>query len=136
MSLTVTIEGGGTIELTKECVRKVTFTTDVPLDSEARTKDVGSTMTIVGRILSQEDDSTQLLNEWGLMAAEEADCYRSVVVEVKSGGITERKYTFPNAFVVNQMEDYGEGEGVGTFTLVVKQKKDKIADVTIEGGFV
>jgi len=47
----------------------------------------------------------------------------------------ERKYCFPNAFVVDYKEDYGDEEGTGTFTLVIKQKKDKISTVTVEGGY-
>ena len=40
MSLKVTIEGQGSFEVAKECVKKVVYKTDIPLDSNARTKDV------------------------------------------------------------------------------------------------
>ena len=43
MSYRVTVEGLERFEIAKECVRSVKFTTDIPLDSNARTKDVGST---------------------------------------------------------------------------------------------
>ena len=46
MSLKVTIEGQGSFEVAKECVKKVVYKTDIPLDSNARTKDVGSTLEI------------------------------------------------------------------------------------------
>ena len=69
------------------------------------------------------------------MPAEKADCYRKVTVEIIQAGIVERKYTFPNAFVVNYTEDFGNTEGVGTFHLNVKQKKDKLANIAIEGGY-
>ena len=36
---------------------------------------------------------------------------------------------------MNYHEDFGDSDGVGTFSLVVKQKKDKIAGITIEGGY-
>lgn len=52
-----------------------------------------------------------------------------------AGGIMERKYCFPNAFVVDYKEDYGDEAGTGTFTLVIKQKKDKFAALTVEGGY-
>ena len=70
-----------------------------------------------------------------MVPAENANCYRKVTVEIIVAGIVERKYFFPNAFVVNQKENFGNTDGVGTFTLTIKQKKDKIADVTIEGGY-
>ena len=61
------------MRLTKECVRSVKFTTDIPLDSNARTKDVGSTLTITGRILTAVDgdpfDSTRKLALWSAVAA-------------------------------------------------------------------
>ena len=46
-----------------------------------------------------------------------------------------RKFYYPNAFVIDYIEDYGDTEGVGTFELIIKQKKDKIANVTVEGGY-
>ena len=52
MSLKVTIEGQGSFEVAKECVKKVVYKTDIPLDSNARTKDVGSTLEISGKILT------------------------------------------------------------------------------------
>ena len=46
-----------------------------------------------------------------------------------------RKYSYPNAFVVDYKEDYGDVEGIGTFKLIMKQKKDKMAQVSVEGGY-
>lgn len=140
MSLRVTVSGGtGNFEIAKECVRKVRMTTDIPLDSNARTKDVGSTMVITGKILSAVDgdpfDSTRQLALWSAVPAEQAACYRNVVVEVIQGGIMERKYNFPNAFVVDYTEHFGDVEGIGTFTLILKQKKDRLNKVTVEGGY-
>ena len=139
MSYKVTVEGTESFEIAKECVRRVKFTTDIPLDSNARTKDVGSTLTITGRILTAVDgdpfDSTRKMALWSVVPAEKADCYRKVTVEYVAAGIMERKYCFPNAFVVDYKEDYGDEEGTGTFTLVIKQKKDKISTVTVEGGY-
>lgn len=40
MSLRVTVNGANSFEVAKECVQKVKFRTDIPLDSNARTKDV------------------------------------------------------------------------------------------------
>ena len=118
MSLRVTVSGGGgDFEIAKECVRSVRMTTDIPLNSDARTKDVGSTLILKGKILSAVDGD------------------RNVTVEVIQGGIMERKYTFPNAFVVDYQEHFGDVEGTGTFTLMLKQKKDKLNNVAVEGGY-
>ena len=131
MSLKVTIEGQGSFEVAKECVKKVVYKTDIPLDSNARTKDVGSTLEISGKILTATDgdpfDSTRQMGLWSMVPAENSACYRKVTVE--------RKYYCPNAFVVNYDEDFGDTDGVGTFRLTIKQKKDKISGITIEGGY-
>ena len=136
MSFLVKVEGLESFEISKE---SVTMTTDIPLDSNARTKDVGATMVITGKILAALDgditDSTRKLALWSLVPAEKADCYRKVTVEHIAGSIMERQYTFPNAFVVDYKEEYGDVEGTGTFTLVLKQKKDKISSVAVEGNY-
>ncbi|NDO27134.1 membrane-associated protease 1, partial [[Clostridium] clostridioforme] len=120
MSYRVRVEGMESFEIAKECVRSVKFSTDIPLDSNARTKDVGSTLTITGRILTAVDgdpfDSTRKLALWSAVPAEKADCYRKVTVEHVAAGIMERKYFFPNSFVIDYKEDYGDVEGTGTFT--------------------
>lgn len=60
---------------------------------------------------------------------------KKVTVEHVAAGVMERKYYFPNAFVIDYKEDFGDSEGTGTFTLVIKQKKDKLNMITIEGGY-
>lgn len=139
MSLKVTVEGGGSFTIPKECVKGVEYKTDIPLDSNARTKDVGSTLEIYGKILTatdgDPDDSTKQLGTWSMVPAEDILCYRSVTVEIINASIVERKYVFPNAFVIDYKEHYGNTDGVGTFTLIIKQKKDKLEKIEIEGGY-
>ncbi|WP_027624806.1 hypothetical protein [Clostridium lundense] len=139
MGFRVSIEGADKIELGIESVKKVVLKTDTPKDSNARSKDVGSTMIISGKILTaldgEEFDSTRQMGVWSLIPAEKADCYRKVTVEVLSADQIIRKIFFPNAFVVDYKEHFGDTEGVGTFELIVKQKKDKLHEVTIEGGY-
>ena len=109
MSFIVKVEGLESFETSKECVKSVTMTTDIPLDSNARTKDVGATMVVTGKILAALDgdvtDSTRKLALWSLVPAEKADCYRKVTAEHIAGSIMERKYSFPNAFVVDYQEE-------------------------------
>ena len=139
MGFRVKIEGAETIDLSIESVETVKVTTDTPKDSNARSKDVGSTITITGKILTAVDgdpfDSTRQMGLWSLVPAEKADCYRKITVEVISADQIIRKITYPNAFVVDYNENFGDTEGIGTFTLVARQKKDKLTAVTIEGGY-
>lgn len=139
MAFVVKVEGNESFEISKECVKSVKMTTDIPLDSNARTKDVGATMVITGKILTavggEPFDSTRKMALWSVVPAEKADCYRKVTIEYVAAGIMERKYCFPNAFVVDYKEDYGDEAGAGTFTLIIKQKKDKFNTISVEGGY-
>lgn len=139
MGFTLKVEGPSTIDLGNTIVTGVKFGTDIPHDSNARSTDLGSTIEITGKILTAVDgdpfDATRQLGLWSLVPAEKADCYRKVTVEVIAASQVVRKYTYPNAFVVDYKEHYGDVEGVGTFHLIIKQKKDKMAQIAVEGGY-
>lgn len=139
MGFKVKIEGAESIDLNIESILTVEFKTDTPDDSNARSTDLGTTLEITGKILTPVDgeaaDNTIKLAQWSLVPAEKADCYRKVTVEVISADQVIRKIYYPNAFVVDYKEHYGDTEGIGTFELTVRQKKDKLAGVTIEGGY-
>jgi len=139
MGFTLKVEGPSTIELGTTSITGVKFRTDIPADSNAKSTDVGSTVEITGKILTAVDgdpfDATRQLGLWSLVPAEKSDCYRSVTIEVIAASQVVRKYSYPNAFSVDYQEHYGDAEGVGTFTLIIKQKKDKMAQVAVEGGY-
>ena len=131
------VKVGGT-SLGVETVQTVDFEVDTPQDSNAKTTDMGVTMTITGKVLTILDDGTEEtvdLALWSMVPAEKSDCYRTVTVDVVAAGQVVRNYELKNAFVVEYDEIYGDTEGVGTFKLVVRQKKDKLKDVTINGGY-
>jgi len=139
MGFRLKVEGSEVIELGLESIQTVKFEADIPLDSNARSKDLGSTIKITGKILTAVDgdpaDATRQLGLWSLVPAEKADCYRRLTIEVIAANQIVRKFSYPNAFVIDYSESYGDSEGVGTFTLVVRQKKDKIALASVEGGY-
>ena len=134
MGFTLKVEGNTTIELGTTSITGVKVSTDIPQDSNARSTDLGSTITVTGKILTAVDgdpfDATRQLGLWALVPAENSDCYRKVTVEVIAASQVVR-----NAFVVDYKEDYGDVEGIGTFKLIMKQKKDKMAQVSVEGGY-
>ena len=137
MGFTLKVEGNTTIELGTTSITGVKVSTDIPQDSNARSTDLGSTITVTGKILTAVDgdpfDATRQLGLWALVPAENSDCYRKVTVEVIAASQVVRKYSY--AFVVDYKEDYGDVEGIGTFKLIMKQKKDKMAQVSVEGGY-
>ena len=70
MGFTLKVEGNSTIDLGKDSVTSVKVRTDIPQDSNARSTDLGSTITITGKILTAVDgdpfDSTRQLGLWAL----------------------------------------------------------------------
>lgn len=139
MAYRVKVEGAESFEIAKECVTSVFLSTDIPIDSNARTNDAGATMKIEGKILAAVDgdpfDSTRSMALWSMVPAQSKDCYRKVTVEQIVAGMVKRKYVLPNAFVVAYVERHGDEEGVGRFALTIKQKKDKMAGLVVEGGY-
>jgi len=139
MGFRLKVEGAETIELGLDNIKTVTYDTDTPDDSNARSTDVGATLLITGKIITAVDgeaaDDTLKLATWSLVPAEKADCYRKVTLEVIAADQVVRKVHFPNAFVVDYNEVFGDSEGVGTFSVLIKQKKDKTELAKIEGGY-
>lgn len=139
MGFTLKVDGPSSIDLGTTSITGVKFRTDIPVDSNARSTDMGSTVEISGKILTAVDgdpfDATKQLGLWSLVPAEKSDCYRNVTIEVIAASQVVRKYSYPNAFVVDYKENYGDVEGIGTFTLIIKQKKDKMSQVAVEGGY-
>ncbi|MBD8498810.1 MULTISPECIES: membrane-associated protease 1 [Paenibacillus] len=139
MGFRLKVEGAETIELGMDNIQTVQYETDTPDDSNARSTDVGATIKLSGKIITAVDgesaDDTLKLANWSLVSAEKADCYRKVTLEVIAADQVVRKIHLPNAFVVDYTESFGDTEGVGKFTLYIKQKKDKTEFTKIEGGY-
>ena len=121
-----------------DTIKTVDFAVTTPNDSNAKTTDVAVTATITGKILTMLDDGTEgtvELAKWAMITSENATCYKNVVIKSTAAGQVVREYTMPTAFVVDYTENYDDIEGVGTFKLVVRQKKDKIQTITVKGGY-
>lgn len=128
-----------TIELGSDNIMAISYESDTPDDSNARASDIGSSLRIKGKIITavdgEEADDTRKLAIWSLIKAEKADAYRNATLEVIAADQVIRKINFPNAFVVDYIEDFDHAEGTGKFELVIRQKKDRNELVTIEGGY-
>ena len=94
---------------------------------------------IKGKILAaasgDNEDDTRKVAQWSLVPAESKDAYREASLEIISAGQMVRKINMPNVFVVDYIEEYGDQAGTGLFTLKIKQKKEKVKEVEIEGGY-
>ena len=139
MGFRLKVTGGKDIELNEGILTGVNFLSETPDATNARSTDLGVVMKVSGRINfslgAEVEDSTVELANWALMPSDQANCYRNVQVQVVSGGQIVRQYTYPNAFVMDYMEDLNDEEGVGTFELLLKQKKDLTDKVELKGNF-
>lgn len=139
MGFRLKVTGGKDIELDEEIITAVEFISNTPDTANARSTDLGVILRVAGRINfslgAEVEDSTVELANWSLMGSDQADCYRNIQVQVVSGGQIVRQYTYPNAFVMDYTEDLNDEEGVGKFTLLLKQKKDLTAKVELKGNF-
>ena len=139
MGLRMKIEGSESISLVETSITGIKFGADIPHDSNARSTDLGSTVLVEGKILAavggEAADDTGKIARWSLVPAENSDCYRNVEITVISASQIVRQITVPQAFVVGYEEDFTDATGAGTFRLLMKQKKDKMANLKFEGGF-
>ena len=139
MAYIVKAEGANAFELTQETVESVKFLTNIPLDSDARAKDTGATIVITGKTRTAADgdltDSTLKAAKWSHVPAESADAYQKVNIKTIAAGQTVREITYPDAFVISYAEHYDDETGVGTFTMTLRQKKDKLDQIQVAGGY-
>jgi hypothetical protein len=99
MAFKFTVEGG--IELQDNIIQKVSYKTNTPDDSNARSTDIGAELRITGRIITDvhgyDSDVTDKLAAWSLVPASKPDCYRKATLELINSGQMVRKIEFPNA---------------------------------------
>lgn len=140
MGFRLTVKGQNEeILLDKESILDVKYMSETPDDSNARATDLGVILEIKGKILAaangDTEDDTRKLAQWSLVPSESSDAYRQASLEVISAGQMVRKIDMTNVFVVDYIEEYGSQAGTGTFSLKIKQKKEKVIEVAIEGGY-
>lgn len=111
------------------------YISDTPNNSTSRATDLSVGLELVGKISNEQEDISKKLANWSLIPASSNEAYKSINLEIVSAGIVIRKIVLPNAFVIDYNESYDEKNGTGLFTLFVKQKKEKINFITIEGGY-
>ena len=140
MGFRLTVKGQNEeILLDKESILDVKYMSETPDDSNARATDLGVILEIKGKILAaangDSEDDTRKVAQWSLVPSESSDAYRQASLEVISAGQMVRKIDMTNVFVVDYIEEYGSQAGTGTFSLKIKQKKEKVIEVAIEGGY-
>lgn len=138
MGFRVTIEGPETIYLGEEIISQVEADIATPGESRARSTQDLASMQISGKLYTIDggpNSETIKLFEWAQVPAEKAEeAYRKVTAEIVAQGKIFRKIEMSKAFVIGYNERYNDMAGYGEFTLVIRQKADKIAEVKAESG--
>jgi len=137
MGFTLSVKGQDTIDLGIDVITSAHVDINTSLTSMAKTTNVSATMWVTGKLTSNVpevsgdiNNDTLKLFKWSLVEAQNADSYRDVKVEVITAGHVFRTIHFPHAFVVDYAERYNDSNGVGDFTLVLRQRADKLSEVT------
>jgi hypothetical protein len=137
--IVATIGGPEPIELGGKIVNRLEFSVDTPSDSSARSTDQYTQLIMGGQINpsvgSADTEPTVAIDRWAAVPDDRIDAYRPVEATVIESGVVLRRYKLPNAFVVDYKVEYKDVEGIGVFTLILRQKKDETKKVTVEGGF-
>lgn len=120
-------------ELTEE-VLKIQFDSEIPADADARSSNIGATLTITGRVAYDSDkafmkDALKEIAAWSVKKPSDADTYKTVSVAFNHTGAL-RTYELSHAFVVSFHEQFEDQNGF--FELIVRQKKDRLDGVKVE----
>lgn len=120
-------------ELTEE-VLKVEFDSIIPGNADARSFNIGATITILGQVSYDADklfmkDSSKAIADWSILKPDSPETYKTVSVIFDHTGIP-RTYELSHAFVVSFHERFEDQNGF--FELKVRQKKDRLDGVKVE----
>lgn len=139
MAYTLKAEGANEFGLTDETVETLTFDNTSRDNSDARARDYYQTITITGRVRSALDgdlkDDTIKVAKWALVPAALQTAYQKITATAVAAGQTTRKYEFTQGFVVGYSEEFTDQSGVGSFELILRQKKDQLDKVKVSGGY-
>ncbi len=126
MSYKVIISDGIILE---KSIESITFNAYPPSDNFYEMRDFTiNSMTITGKIGAGE--KTISLYKWSLLPANNPNCYKEIVVEQTHADQTVRIVKFSKAFVVDYSENFSKGEGVGHFSILIRQLAE--VDINID----
>ena len=139
MAYTLKAEGANPFILNEETVETLRFENTSSDNSNARARDTYQTISVKGRIRSDAGeaarDETICTAKWSLVPAVNQTAYQKITATAIAAGQTTRKYEFTQGFVVCYSESFTDKSGVGSFSLVVRQKKDQLEHVQVSGGY-
>ncbi len=133
MGFKLIIEGSENLIYDKKIIGSVQASLSSPSESRAKSTNAYMTLVISGKLHADRgggNSATVKLFKWAQVPAEKEEVYRKVIVQVETE--PKRTITLDKAFVVDYNEMYSSQAGLGIFTIVIRQKVDKIDDVTVD----
>lgn len=101
----------------------------------AKSSSVAVTLHISGSMVIQEGnpDNSDILEllQWSLVPATNPDSYRGVTVVDDKADQTSRQIVLSSAFIIDYAEMRSNQQGAGTFSLVLRQRADKVSEVKV-----
>jgi len=135
MGCRLTIKGqDGVITFGEKIISSANVEIDSPLNTKAKASMVDITLEVSGYLnppnAEFNDSDTLKLIEWAQYPAEkwEEDLYRDVTVEVINNDKIFRKINLTKAFIVSYSETSSETNGVGSFSMLLRQRVDMLDD--------
>jgi len=133
------LEGVYSANLPQENVKSFRAHTETPRTNDGRGTDTAVTMTMSGPVRSVADgaisDETINLARWAT-EYDEAKAYSQATATAEASGQVLRRDVYPNAFVVRYSEKFDVSAGVGTYNIILRQKKDLLDLIVNTGGYI
>lgn len=136
MGFTLTIEGSEKLFYGENIISGVQVNYHSPSDSRVKSTNTWMNLIITGKLTTGGrivNSDTIKLYEWAQVSAGGSKVYSKVTVDIiGASNCKYRTITLNNAFIEDYKERHNAYDGVGYFTLEVRQKADKIYEVTAE----
>jgi len=133
------MKGVHSADLPRENVKSFKLHTETPRTNDGRGTDTAVTMTLSGPVRSVDEnaitDETINLARWAT-EYDDAKAYSVATATAVASGQVLRSSVYPSAFVVSYSEKFDIASGVGTYEIVVRQKKDLLAAIENNGGYL
>jgi len=133
------MDGFHSANLPRENVKSFKAHTETPRTNDGRGTDTAVTMTMNGPIRSTDavaiEDQTINLARWAT-EYDDAKAYSAATATAVASGQVIRNDVYPYAFVVCYSEKFDISAGVGTYNIVLRQKKDLLEAIVNTGGYI
>lgn len=140
MGFALRVEGldtGECIELEDEALVSIEYRHNTVDSTKARSTNMEYVLNIGERISPFFEKNNELFQQsllktigWAhLPYAPETDYYRKVSIVYEKEEQIVRELNFSKAYVLNYIENYDDQNGMGTFQLVLGQKKDELEKI-------